>query len=117
MRRIRYNEERETLSDHLVAALLSAIAMLLTISLGPIFASFSVGGGDFFAVYSGYGLVLIWGAALIVVAFVIGLVLGPRRMAHVWGHLWGTEQPERPWLSFALWLGVLSIVGVGYWAS
>ena len=117
MRRLRYIAERETIVDHLVSAVLSALAMVLTVALGPIVAGMKAGSSDFPEIYAHYGPVHTWGTILVTVAFVVGLVAGPRRMAELYGHFWGTEQPEKPWLTYSLWAGVAAIVAFGYWLA
>jgi hypothetical protein len=113
MRRIEQLSEKETLADHFVSGVLSAIAMVLTLAVGPIVVA-GGGAGDALFVYSA---VHIWGAALLVIAFSVGAVVGPRRMAQVWGHLWGTEHPAKEWLTIALWAGIVGIIIVSYWLS
>lgn len=115
MHRIRHPEERETLVDHLIGALLAAMAMLLTVALRPVFAFLKTGGvADFWAIYLSYGPVPIWGALLVGAAFTIALVVGPGRMEELYGHLWGTEEPQRPAVTFGLWLGVAMVIALGF---
>ena len=106
MRRIPYIEERETLVDHLVVAFVSAFLMLILVAIGPLVVVMQ-GGMEILVIY---GTIHIWGAVLVGGAFVLGLILGPRRMAEMWGHFWGTEEPENQWLSLTLWVTVFFIV-------
>lgn len=91
--------------------------MLLTAALGPVVASLMGGGTSPTGIFFAYRAIHVWGAILIAVAFATGLVLGPRRVAELYGHLWGTEQPKNEGLTVGLWLGILAIVGVSYWLS
>ena len=87
--------------------------MVLTVVIGPIVVA-GGGAGDALFVYSA---VHIWGAALLAIAFAVGAVLGPRRMASVWGYLWGTEHPAKESLTIALWAGIVAIIIISYWLS
>ena len=112
MGRITYRDEKETFADHFVAAAVSAVVMLVIVVLGPIAATVgSSGGHDPLQLYLS---VKIWGGILVGLAFGAGFVLGPRRMASLWGHFWGTEEPQNEWLSISMWLAVFAIIGIGH---
>ncbi len=119
MKRAAYTEPREGIADRLVAAIVSALAMLLTVLLGPLFVGLHAPGSGYLfgQVYALYGPFHIWGSILVVLAFVLGLLLGPKRMATLYGHLWNTEQPERLGITYGLWAGIASIVAMGYWLA
>ena len=52
---------------------------------------------------------LIWSSSLTVSTLVTGFMAGPRRMARFWGYLFGTEEPQRPNVTGAIWLGIAAI--------
>src|SRR5687767_8016575 len=111
MGRITYRAEKETLGDHFVAGTVSALVMLAIVVVGPIVVMIESGSYQPAELYFS---AQIWGGVLVALAFGAGLWLGPRRMASLWGHLWGTEQPKNEWLSVSLWIGVFTIIGVGH---
>jgi hypothetical protein len=113
MRRAARFEEKETAADHLVAGVLSALAMLATVLVGVLLAVLHTG-PDIAAVFWS---VHIWGSILVAGAFIVGVVSGPTRMAALYGHFWGTEKPERPYLTLLLWAGVALVVVVTYFAN
>lgn len=116
MDKVKITAERESVVDHRVAGVLSAVAMLITAALAPIaVAVHSFGSGrKAFELYHGF---YIWASALAVTAFIGGVVFGPKRMASVFGHLWGTEEPPNQRVSGALWLAVAAIVCMSWWLS
>ena len=114
MRR-REKDEPQTLGDRFAAGVCSAFAMLLTLALGSAFgdahrSSAAGAAGGLIERYFDSGPFVVWGGVLIVTAFAAGWVLGPQRMADLWGHMWGTQEPRSPWITIALWLGVTAIV-------
>ena len=116
MQNVPSTEERETVWAHFVAGVLSALAMLGTTALAPIVVAMHAHGSGrrFWVLYHGF---YIWASALSVIAFAVGLVVGPRRVASIFGHLWGTEQPPNRRISWALQGGVVAIVAVSWWLS
>lgn len=99
-----------------MAAVVSAIVMLITAAVVPIIAAMHAHGSGrgFYVLYRGF---YIWATSLAVLAFVCGLIVGPKRMASLFGHLWGTEEPRNMRVSGALWLSVAAIVGISWWLS
>ena len=116
MAKVSANQERETLTDHLVAGILAALAMFATCAIAPIIVAMHAHGGGrrFFELFHGF---YFWAGALTVIAFVWGLVVGPTRIASVFGHLWGTEDPPNRRVSWALWAGVVVVVAASWWIS
>ena len=109
--------ETQTLSERLISEVVSAFVKLFMVVFAPFIITVIAHGGTSRGALPLYSRAYIWGTALIVVACVLGFALGPRRMASFWGHLWFTEQPSNPVLSAWLWLAVLAVIGVSYWAN
>ena len=113
MRRRATNIEHESAADHVVAGVLSALAMMVTVVLGVLFAA-TQAGPDMLGVFRS---VQVWGAILVAAAFAVGIIAGPSRMAALYGHLWGTEKPERPWVTLGLWGSIAAVIAITYFAS
>lgn len=111
---IPYKEEPETLGHRIAAGVVSALAMLFTVVLLPVVVATLAEGGDLHDLHAEYGPARIWFALLAGGAFVLGAVLGPRRSAHFFGYLWGTEEPQRPWLTVALWAAIAVMLNIGF---
>ena len=41
-----------------------------------------------------YSAIRMWGVVIVGSTFILGLIIGPSRIAGMLGHLWGTEEPE-----------------------
>ena len=111
---IPYKEGPETLGHRIAAGVVSAIAMLCTVVLVPVLVATMAEGGDLNDLHAEYRPARIWFALLVGGAFVLGVVLGPRRSAILFGYLWGTEEPQRPWLTVALWAAIGVMLSVGF---
>jgi len=108
-----YSGEKETIFDHLAAGIISAVAMFATSAVGPVIATVRAGGtspGSVLLIYRG---MYIWGIVAVAVGFIAGLILGPRRMAQLFGYLWGTEDPENRALTTTLRVGLAALIAVG----
>ena len=108
-RRIFYRPERENLADHFVAGLVSAIVMFGIVMVAPLIAFLNDPRIDPFEIYL---VAHIWAPILLGTTFLVGLVVGPKKMAELWGHLWGTEDPDNEKLGGYLWSGIFLIIFV-----
>lgn len=97
-----------SVGDRLIAGVLSALIMAVMALVVPVsLAVLSRGRG--LELLGVFGTFHVWGMAVVVFAGVVGLVLGSARVAVLFGHLWGTEQPRRIGVTLSLW-GTLLLV-------
>ena len=111
---IPYQEEPETFGHRIAAGVFSAIAMLFTVVLLPVLVATMAEGGDLHDLHAEYRPARVWFTLIVGGAFVLGVILGPRRSAHFFGYLWGTEEPQRPWLTVALWAAIAVMMSIGF---
>jgi len=109
--------EKSSVVDRLVGAAIAAVTVGVMILLGPIVAFFVTGlrgtyPSGMSTVFEVYSTGLVWAPALVGAAAIAGAALGTRRVASLFGYLWGTEEPRRPFLTAALWLAVVGIGGL-----
>ena len=111
-----YTPDPVTFADRLVAGVISAMLMFIVVGVLP----FVVDIGTFAEMVdldfwgSGY---LLWVTSLTASTLVTGFMAGPRRMATFWGHFFGTEEPARPNVTGAIWLGIVAILGLSLWIA
>ena len=112
----RVDDSSPSLFERITTAILSALAMLGTAILGPLVAAGHAHGAgrNFYVIYHGF---YIWASVLALMAFTSGFVLGPKRMASMFGYLWGTEQPPNKRLTWALQGGVVIVVLISWWVA
>lgn len=100
-----------TIADRVFAGIISALVMGVMAICVPV-GLFVLGTrGRGIKMLAIFGTFHIWGTALVIVAGVVGAALGNDRVMALYGHLWGTEEPSRPGLTFALWV---ALVGIGF---
>lgn len=103
-----------SLADHLIAGALSALMMaIMALGIPIVLAVLSRGRG--LEILGVFGTFHTWGAAVVAVAGLAGVALGSERVVVLFAHLWGTERPQKIWLTLSLWTAVIGIAGVSYW--
>ena len=104
-----YRPDPETWRDRLVAGVVSAVLMFFLAAIGPlVFGVDEFAEGVYVDLY-GPGF-KVWITALTVSTLVTGFMAGPRKMARFWGYFFATEQPERPNLTGAIWIGIALVI-------
>ena len=108
-RRRRYSE-RETIADRIASGLVSGLAMAATLFVVTVVELFNFGFS-----FDALPVVHLWGMVLVAAAAVAGVAAGPRRMAVAFGYLWGTEDPQRAWITVALWAAIVAFIALVAW--
>jgi hypothetical protein len=113
MRRVRrtraYTPDPITFADRLVSGIVSALLMaFLTLGAPLVVDLFTL--AEMVSLDLGVPGLIIWSGSLSASTLVTGFMAGPRRMARFWGHLFGTEEPQRPNVTGAIWLGIAGIL-------
>jgi hypothetical protein len=106
--------EKSGVVDRVVAAAVAALTVAVMIVLGPLVAFFVTGLRGMYvsgmsSIFEVYSMGLIWAPVLMAVSAIAGAILGTRRVVSMFGYLWGTEEPKRPFVTAALWLAVVGI--------
>ncbi len=104
-----------TLSERLVAGLMSALVMAIMTVFAPIIVMLVITKGRGLDLLRIFGSFHVWGMALVIFAGVTGAVLGIDRATTLFGHLWGTEEPKREGVTLALWAVLAGIGLASYW--
>jgi len=99
-----------SIAERAVTALVSAIAALGTATFIGAVLLFRAGEGSSTEFWIAF---LRWSGGFLVVAAVVGFIVGPDRAAEYWGLIWGTEEAEKhrgPVFIFTLLIIFLSVM-------
>ena len=107
--RIVYRPDPETWLDRFVAGVISSFLMFFIALIGPfLFGLDDFAEGVYVDLY-GPGF-KVWITALTMSTLVTGFMAGPRKMARFWGYFFATEEPARPNLTGAIWIGIAAVI-------
>jgi hypothetical protein len=103
-----------TIGERIFAAAVSALIMAVMALCIPI-GVFVLSRGRGLEMLSLFGSFHIWGMSLIIIAGFAGAALGTDSTLVLYGHLWATEEPKKPALTFTLWMAILTLALCSYW--
>ena len=99
-----------TLADRVATAFCSTFVAAIMLMIVPL--PLALRGG--LSLYYYYDRFLIWCAVVMALTATTGFLLGAERMTDLFGHLWNTAEPERPYVSVLLWLVILGCAVITY---
>lgn len=99
---------RETLSERLIAAILSALFVGITLLALPVAVLILTRGRgiEFLAVFGNFH---IWAIVVVALAALCGFFSGSERSTELLAHFWGTARPNHLWLTVGMWVVVAGI--------
>jgi hypothetical protein len=103
-----------TVGERIIDGILSALAMGVTAVVAPI-GVVVLSRGRGLSMLGVFGTFHYWGISLIVIAGILGASLGANRVTTLFGHLWGTEEPQDIRMTLSLWIAVMGIGYASYW--
>ena len=99
-------EEKITLENRLIAALMLGLCVAVTIIVLPFALTMFVGRSGIGL----YGIYTTWAFKIIIaISAIIGFILGIDKSTTLMGHFWYTERPRNNKISFSLWAIILFV--------